>query len=101
MVADDKSSLVPFPHSKFPFLKSNCTILNKWHVIPVKWSNRNSNCWSNGEKVVTFNTGNAKGTDHCIIGDLDIMYDKSHLTGCIGEIVGFYRGLTDSETSHM
>ena len=80
-VADDKSSLFSFPHFKFPSSKSNCTILNKWHIISVKWSNHNSNCWSNGEKLVTFNTGNAKGTDHCIIGYLCNIYDKSHLTG--------------------
>ena len=30
------------------------------------------NCWSNGEKIMTFNTGNAKVTDHCIIGDLGL-----------------------------
>ena len=36
---------------KFPSSKSDCTILNKWHVISVTWSNGNnlSNCWSNGE----------------------------------------------------
>ena len=93
-VADDKSSSVPFPHFKFPSSKSNCTILNKWHIISVTWSNRNSNCWSNGEKLVNFNTGNAMDTDHCIIGNHGIMHDKSHLTGCIGEI-GFYRSLTE------
>ena len=46
---------------------------------------------------MTFNTGNAKGTDHCIIGDIG----KSHLIGCIGEIIGFYRSLTDTETLHI
>ena len=50
--------------------KSNCTILNKWHVISVTWSNRNCNCLSNGEKFMTFNTGNAKGTDHSPTGYL-------------------------------
>ena len=64
-VANDISSLV-FPNFKFPSSKSNCTILNKWHVISITWSNGKnpSNCWSNGEKLVTFNTGNAKGSDH-------------------------------------
>ena len=49
-VANDNSSLV-LPHFKFPSSKSNCTILNKWHVISVTWSNGKnpSNCWSNGE----------------------------------------------------
>ena len=27
--------------------------------------------------------------------------DDSHLIGCIGEIIGFYRSLTDEETSHI
>ena len=33
---------------------------------------------------MTFNTGNVKGSDHCIIGDLGTAIGKSHLTGCIG-----------------
>ena len=101
-VANDNSSLV-WPAYKFPSSKSNCTILNKWHVISVTWSNRKnlSNCWSNGEKLITFNTGNAKGSDHCFIGDLGIMPGNTYLTGCIGEIIGFHRSLTDKETSHI
>ena len=47
-VANDKSTLI-WPHYKFPSSKSNCTILNKWHVISVTWSN--------GEKLMTFNAG--------------------------------------------
>ena len=99
-VANDDSRFA-FPDYEFPSSKSNCTILNKWHVISVTWSNRNSNCWSNGEKIMTFNAGNAKGTDHCIIGDLDKTNMKSHLIGCIGEIIGFYRSLTDKETLYI
>ena len=68
-VANDDSGFIS-PDYEFPSSKSNCTILNKWHVISVTWSNRNSNCWSYGEKIMTFNTGNAKGTNHCIIGDI-------------------------------
>ena len=77
--------------------------MNKWHIISVTWSDGKnlSNCWSNGEKLLTFNTGNAKGSDHCIIGDLGIEWGRSHLTGCIGEIIGFYRSLTDKETSYI
>ena len=95
-VANDDSGFV-FPDYKFPSSKSNCTILNKWQVISVTWSNRKnlSNCWSNGEKLMNFDTGNAKGTDHCIIGDIGKTIIKSHLIGCIGEIIGFYRSLTD------
>ena len=87
-VANDNSSLV-WPDYKFPCSKSNCTILNKWHVISVTWSNRKnlSNCWSDDEKLITFNTGNAKGSDHCFIGDLGIMRGNTYLTGCIGKLL--------------
>ena len=50
---------------------------------------------------MTFNTGNIKGSNHCVIGDLGTILGKSHLTGCIGEINGFYRSLTDKETSYI
>ena len=33
--ANDCSSLIPKPDLKFPSSKSNCTDLNKWHVISV------------------------------------------------------------------
>ena len=101
-MANDNSILIN-PNYKFPSSKSNCTILNKWHVISVTWSNGKnlSNCWSNGEKLMTFNTGNAKCTDHCIIGDIGKTFGKSHLIGCIGETIGFYRSLTDKETSYI
>ena len=55
-IANDGSSSVK-PDLKFPSSKSNCTDLNKWHVILVTWSNIRenlSNCWSNGEKLITF-----------------------------------------------
>ena len=102
LVANDDSSLIKSDY-KFPSSKSNCTILNKWHVISITWSNGKnlSNCWSNGEKLMTFNTGNAKGSDHCFTGDLGTMWGNTYLTGCIGEIIGFYRSLTDKETSYI
>ena len=31
-IGNDNSSLIPKADSKFPSSKSNCTILNKWHV---------------------------------------------------------------------
>ena len=101
-VANDDSTLI-FLDYRFLTQKSNCTIMNKWHVISITWSNRKdlSNCWSNGEKLITFNTGNVKGSDHCFIGDLGIMPSNTYLTGCIGEIIGFYRTLTDKETSYI
>ena len=112
-IANDDSSSIK-PDLKFPSSKSNCTILNKWLVISVTWSKVEnlSNCWSNGVKLVTFTTENVKGTDHCYIGNYIIIphsklssiisgWFKTHLTGCIGENIGFYRSLTDKETSHI
>ena len=101
-VANDNSTLID-PDDKFPSSRSNCIILNKWHIISVTWCNGKnlSNCWSNCEKLMTFNTGNAKGSNHCFIGDLGVMWGNTYLTGCIGEIIGFYRSLTDKETSHI
>ena len=89
-VANDNSTLIDLDY-KFPSSKSNCTILKEWHVISITWSNGKnlSNCWSNGEKLMTFNTSNAKGSDHCFIGDLGTTWGSTHLTGCIGEIIGF------------
>ena len=102
LVANDDSTFID-PDYKFPSSKSNCTILNKWHVIPITWSNvKNlSNCWSNVEKLMTFSIGNSKGTGRCIIGDLGTTFGTSYLIGCIGEIIGFYRSLTDKETSYI
>ena len=74
-IANDGSSSIK-PDLKFPSSKSNCSDLNKWHVTSVTWSNRGenlSNCWSNGEKLMTFTTGNIKGSDYCYIGDPGIM----------------------------
>ena len=101
-VAKDDSIFIGLDY-KFPSSKSNCTILNKWHVISVTWSNGKnlSNCWSNGEILMNFNTGNTKGIDHCITGDLDTPSGNSHLIGCIGEIIGLYRSLTNEETSNI
>ena len=93
-ITNDSSSLIPKPDSKFPSSKSNCAVLNKWHVISITWSNGEnlSNCWSNGVKLITFTTGNIKGSDHCYIGDLGKIPDwsKTHLTGCIGKILGLH-----------
>ena len=69
-IANDGSSSIPKPDLKFPSSKSNCTI------ISLMWSNKGenlSNCWSNGEKLMTFMTGNIKGSDYCYVGDLGIM----------------------------
>ena len=57
-MANDDSTLI-FPDYRFPTQKLNCTIMNKWHFISITWSNRKnlSNCWSSGEKLMTFNTG--------------------------------------------
>ena len=39
-IANDGSSSIPKPDLKFPSSKSNCTDLNKWHVISVMLSNK-------------------------------------------------------------
>ena len=57
VIANDGSNSIPKPDFKFSSSKSNCAVLNKWHVISVMWSNKGenlSNCWSNGEKIITF-----------------------------------------------
>ena len=63
---------------------------DRWHVISVTWSNGEnlSNCWSNGERLIAFTTGNIKGSDD--FGKIP-SWSKTHLTGCIGEIIGFQR----------
>ena len=105
-IADDSSNLFPEPDLKFPSLKSNCTVLNKWSVISVTWSSKGenlSNCWSNGIKIITFSSGDAKGSDYSYIGDLVRLNGpyNTYLSFCIGEIIGFYRSLKDKETSHI
>ena len=104
-IANDSSNLFPEPDLKFPSSKSNCTDLNKWYVISVMWSNKKnlSNCWSNGIKIITFTSGDAKGSDYSFIGDLGRLNDSynTYLSGCIGEIIGFHRSLTDTETSYI
>ena len=104
-IANDSSNLFSMPDLKFPSLKSNCTVLNKWHIISVMWSNKKnlSNCWSHGIKLITFTSGDANGSDYSFIGDLGRLNGsyKTYLSGCIGEIIGFNRSLTDTETSHI
>ena len=52
---------------------------------------------------MTFTTGSIKGSDYCYVGDLGIMSGskKTHLTGCIGEIIGFHRRLKDEEILYI
>ena len=105
-IANNSSNLFPEPDLKFPSSKSNCTALNKCSVISLTWSNKEknlSNCWSNGKKLITFSSGDAKGSDNSFIGDLGRLNDsyKTYLSGCIGEIIGFHRSLTATETSHI
>ena len=86
-IANDSSSLIPKPDSKFTSSKSNCTISNKWHVISVTLLKEKniSNCWSNGERLITFTTGNIKSSNHCYIGDL------SKILGWSNTLNGLYR----------
>ena len=62
-----------------------------------------SNCWSDGIKKITFTSGDAKSSVYSFIADLGRLNDsyKTYLSGCIGEIIGFHRSLTDTETSHI
>ena len=105
-IGNDSSNLFPEPDLKFPSSKSNCTALNKWSVISIMWSNKEenlSNCWSNGIKIITFSSGDAKGSDYSFNGDLGRLNNSynTYLSGCIGEIIGFHRSLTDIETLHI
>ena len=105
-IANDSSNVFPEPALKFPSSKSNCTALNKWYVIFVTWSNKEknpSNCWYNGKRLITFSLGDAKGSDYSFIVDLGRINGsyKTYLSGCIGEIFGFHRSLTDTETSYI
>ena len=104
-IANNSSNLLPEPNLKFPSSKSNCTASNKWYIISVTWSNKKnlSNCWSNGIKIIKFSSGDAKGSYYSFIGDLGRLNDSynTYLSGCIGEIIGFQRSLTDTETSHI
>ena len=104
-IANDSSNLFPEPDVKFPSSKSNCTALKKWYVISVTWSNKKNlnNFWSNGIKIITFTSGDAKGSDYSFIGDLGRLNDSynTYLSGCIGEIIGFHRRLTDTETLYI
>ena len=67
------------------------------------WSNKEENlrnCWSNGEKLITFTTGNVKGSYHCYIENfLYNVWFKKYT--CIGEIIAFYKTLNDQETSYI
>ena len=104
-IANDGSSSIK-PDLKFPSSKSNCTDLNKWHVILVAWSDKGenlSNCWSNGGKLIKFTMGNINGSNYCYIGDLGIMsgLKRTHLTGCTDEIIGFHRRVKDEESSYF
>ena len=96
-IANDSSNLFSKPDSKFTSLKSNCTVLNKWHIISVRWSNKKN------QKLMTFSSGDAKGSNYSFIGDLGRLNGsyKTYLSGCIGEIIAIYSSLTDEKTSHI
>ena len=56
-----------------------------------------------GRNIIRKLVVNIKGSDHCFIGDLGKIpgWSETHLTGCISEISGFYRSLTDEENSYI
>ena len=49
--------------------------------------------------------GDVKGSnhDHCFMGDLGKIpgWSKTHLTGCIGEIIGFHSSLTNDKILYI
>ena len=105
-ISNDSSISIPKPDMKFLSSELNCTNLNKWHVISVTLSDKGenlSNCWSNGERPITFTKGNIKGSGHCYIRDLSKINDwhKTHLTGCFGEIIGLHITRKHEETSYI
>ena len=105
-IANDSSSSIPKRDMKFLSSKSNCTDLNKFHVISVTWPNKGenlSNCWSNSEKLTSYTTANVKGSNHCYTGNFGRMpgWNETQVTGCIGEIIAFYRTLNDQENSYI
>ena len=105
-IANNSSNLFSKPDIKFPSLKSNCTVLNKWYVISVTWSNKEknlSNCWSNGIKITAFSSGDAEGSNYSFIGDLGRLNGsyKTYLSGCIGEIIAIHSSLMDEKISHV
>ena len=74
-------------NNHFEFIVILCpTILDNKTYLSRKW---------------IFDDKNVKGTNHCIIGDIGKTTIKSHLIGCIGEIIGFCSSLTDKETSYI
>ena len=60
-----------------------------------------SHCWCNGKKLITFTTGNVKGSDFCRKFWENAWFAKMHLTGCIGEIISFDEILDDQKNSHI
>ena len=50
-----------------------------------------------------FGKGRVKGSNHCYIGDFGTIpgRNKTHSTGCIGEIIAFHKTLNDQETSYI
>ena len=80
-VANDSSNMFPDPESKFTSSKSNSTVLYRWHVISVMWSDKKnlSNCWSNGIKIITFTLGDAKGSDYSCLTDTETSHIHQYL----------------------
>ena len=56
-----------------------------------------------GEKLMTFSSGDAKGSNYSFIRDLGRLNGsyKTYLSGCIGEIIAIYSSLRDEKTSHI
>ena len=74
-IANDGSSSIR-PDLNFSSSKSNCTDLNEWHVISVTWSDKGenlSNCWSDGEKLITYQVRTKHTSEAVLVKLLDSM----------------------------
>ena len=58
----------------------------------------NSDQKANSKFITFYKTYSGLGL---LISSIISRGSKTHLTGCIGEIIGFYRSLTDIETSYI
>ena len=100
-VAKNDSSFLGLDY-KFPSSKSDCTILNKWHVISVTWSNGKnlSNCWSNGEKLIILILVTLRVPITVSLATLT-HHQVTHTNRLHWRNHWFYRSLTDKETSYI
>ena len=56
-----------------------------------------------GIKIMTFSSGDSKGSDYSFIGDLGRLNGlyNTYLSGCIGVMIAIHSSLTDEKTSYI